>query len=77
MAWHSWAFVKSINSQNLFFPKITYSFLFYPLLMTIFNDQYASLFSSWLQLYVFAALFFAFVYINHKFKSSRQVAASA
>jgi oligosaccharide repeat unit polymerase len=61
MAWHCWAFVKSLNDKNSFFPKLTYCFLFYPLLMTIFNDQYASLFSSWLQLYLFAAFYYGLV----------------
>lgn len=73
MAWHSWAFVKCINNQNSYFPKLTYCFLFYPLLMSIFNDQYASLFSTWLQLYVFAGLFYALVYVTQKSKSSERL----
>ena len=71
MSWHSWAFVKCINNPNSYFPKLTYCFLCYPLLMSIFNDQYATLFSTWLQLYVCAGLFYALVFIFQKTKSPR------
>ena len=47
---HSNAFMKLKYSTKIFLPRIIYSFMFFPLVMVFFNDQYISLLSTWIQL---------------------------
>ena len=47
---HSNAFMKLKYSTKVFLPRIIYSFMFFPLVMVLFNDQYISLLSTWIQL---------------------------
>ena len=55
-ALHTWLFHKAIETRNLRY-AIYYSFLLYPVLMSFFQDQYMSLFSTWLQIILATEIF--------------------
>jgi oligosaccharide repeat unit polymerase len=55
-ALHTWLFHKAIKTKNLRY-TLYYSFLLYPVLMSFFQDQYMSLFSTWLQIVFYTEVF--------------------
>lgn len=55
---HTWLFYKARETRNLRY-TLYYSFLLFPLLMSFFQDQYMSLFSTWLQLIFYTETFLA------------------
>ncbi len=54
-SFHTWICLKAVRLRTFRY-TIYYSFLLYPLLMTFFQDQYFSLFSTWIQTVVFVEL---------------------
>lgn len=58
MLWHSANFIKATLIPRAFFSKIAYSYMFYPLIMVFFNDQYMSVLSTWIQLFLYAYVFY-------------------
>jgi oligosaccharide repeat unit polymerase len=55
-ALHTWVFHKALKRKSLR-NTLYYSFLLYPLLMSFFQDQYISLFSTWLQMVFYIEAF--------------------
>jgi oligosaccharide repeat unit polymerase len=53
---HTYLYIKATTGNQFSF-KIYYSFLLYPLLLSFFNDQYMSLFSTWLQCILYLQIF--------------------
>ena len=58
---HTWLFHKAVETKNLR-DTLYYSFLLYPVLMSFFQDQYMSLFSTWLQIAFYTEVF---IFINN------------
>lgn len=56
---HTNAFMKIKYSAKAFLPRIIYSFMFFPLIMIFFNDQYISLLSTWIQLLIIVGLIYS------------------
>ncbi|MEI7472273.1 MAG: O-antigen polymerase [Chitinophagaceae bacterium] len=54
-ALHTWMHNIAVNKKSLRY-ILYYSFLLYPLVMTFFQDQYMSLFSTWVQIFVYVEL---------------------
>ena len=66
-ALHTWIFHKAVNTKNIRY-SLYYSFLLYPVLMSFFQDQYMSLFSTWLQMIFYTEAFLAInSYFNKRF----------
>ncbi|MEO8111166.1 MAG: O-antigen polymerase [Ginsengibacter sp.] len=64
---HTWIFHKAVNTKNIRY-SLYYSFLLYPALMSFFQDQYMSLFSTWLQIIFYTEAFLAInSYFNWRF----------
>jgi oligosaccharide repeat unit polymerase len=63
MLWHSANFIKASLVPRAFFSRIAYCYMFYPLLMVFFNDQYMSVLSSWIQLFLYAYIFYGMIII--------------
>ncbi len=55
---HSNSFMKIKKSTKVFIPRIIYSFMFFPLVMIFFNDQYISLLSTWIQLFLIVGVIY-------------------
>ncbi len=55
-ALHTWVYFKALKTRNLR-NTLYYCFLLYPLLMSFFQDQYMSLFSTWLQMIFYTEIF--------------------
>jgi len=51
---HTWMYYRSKNSSNHF--KMITAYSYYPLIMVFFQDQYVSLLSFWIQLWLYSYL---------------------
>jgi len=58
---HTWLYCKAKQGFGWFFGYVV---LLYPLIMSFFQDQYVSLLSTWLQLFVFACIARFFIRYN-------------
>lgn len=64
---HTLLFCKALHSKNIRF-VIYYAFMLYPLMMSFFQDQYISLFSTWLQIIFYTELILFFNKLLYRIK---------
>jgi oligosaccharide repeat unit polymerase len=64
---HSWLYYRVKRNFIILF---LYSILLYPLIMSFFQDQYMSLFSTWLQMIFLACIALPFIRYSNRFRSS-------
>jgi len=63
---HTNAFAKATILKKAFFSRVIFSFMFYPLIMVFFNDQYISILSTWIQLLLMVCLIQLFFWCKIK-----------
>ena len=64
---HSWLYYRVKRSFIILF---LYSILLYPLIMSFFQDQYMSLFSTWLQMVLLGCIALPFIRYSHQSRSA-------